>query len=100
MTRRKHANDTERVRAWRRDNPGFGLTADDLASLIEVQGGVCAICGRHPKLGGRRLAIDHDHQTGRVRGLLCYRCNTAIGLLGDDPDVILRSMKYVAGKAS
>ena len=97
MTRRLHANATERVRAWRSANPGFGLTADDLAALIEVQGGSCAICGRQPKPGGRRLAIDHDHETGLVRGLLCYRCNTAIGLLGDSPQAIARALAYVIG---
>lgn len=44
--------------------------------LLEAQGGVCAICGRPPKT--RRLHLDHDHKTMRVRGLLCHRCNRAL----------------------
>jgi hypothetical protein len=56
---------------------------------MEAQGGVCAVCGKaetakDPAGRIKRLAIDHDHTTGRTRGLLCQRCNTALGLLGDD----------------
>ncbi len=49
---------------------------EDYDAMARVQGGVCAICGRPPKT--RRLAIDHDHATMRVRGLLCHRCNRAL----------------------
>lgn len=51
----------------------YGITADDYDALLRRQGGRCAICGGRPK--SKRLAVDHDHQTGAVRGLLCSRCN-------------------------
>lgn len=51
----------------------YGLTADDYETLLELQGGKCAICRAKPK--SKRLAVDHDHKSGRVRGLLCSRCN-------------------------
>ena len=50
----------------------------DYAALLAAQGGVCAICGRPPKQGGRKLHVDHDHRTGRIRGLLCFTCNRYI----------------------
>ncbi|HLE80784.1 MAG TPA: endonuclease domain-containing protein [Dehalococcoidia bacterium] len=51
----------------------LGLTPADYEIFLEVQGGLCAFCGRVPT--HRRLAVDHNHKTGKVRGLLCYRCN-------------------------
>jgi hypothetical protein len=51
----------------------FGITAEEYHSLLERQGGVCGICKSPP--GKKRLIIDHDHNTGMVRGLLCYKCN-------------------------
>ena len=54
----------------------LGVTDADYARMLEAQGGGCAICGTPPK--SRRLHVDHDHKTGNVRGLLCYRCNRAL----------------------
>lgn len=54
----------------------LGLTVGDYETLLEAQGGGCGLCGNPPKT--RRLDVDHDHRTGRVRGLLCGRCNRAI----------------------
>lgn len=51
----------------------YGITGDDYAALLKRQGGRCAICRARPK--SKRLAVDHDHRTGAVRGLLCSRCN-------------------------
>ena len=85
----------DHMRLWRARNPGFGLTADDLFDMTVAQHGACAICGRVPGPHSRRLAIDHDHATGVVRGLLCYRCNTAIGLLGDDVDTVIAAAAYL-----
>lgn len=54
----------------------YGLTAQQYDKLLTLQGGVCALCGKPPKAGGRKLAVDHDHKTKRVRGLLCVLpCN-------------------------
>lgn len=63
----------------------YKITLEDYQELFEVQGGVCAICHHSetnldPKSGlTRYLAVDHDHKTGRVRGLLCRRCNQVLG---------------------
>jgi len=46
--------------------------------LVALHGNRCSICGRPPREGGRRLDVDHDHKTGRVRGLLCHRCNRGL----------------------
>jgi recombination endonuclease VII len=54
----------------------LGVSDDEYARLLEAQGGGCAICGAKPKT--RRLHVDHDHKTGKVRGLLCHRCNRAL----------------------
>lgn len=64
------------------------------------QGGVCAICKRpetHHDPSGRtkRLAVDHDHQTGLVRGLLCHGCNAALGLMADDPARLEEAARYI-----
>ncbi len=54
----------------------LGVSDDQYARLLAAQGGHCALCPTGPKT--RRLAVDHDHATGRVRGLLCHRCNRAL----------------------
>lgn len=71
----------------------FGLTPDDFRSMLAGQKGRCGICGGAN--GGRRLCIDHDHQTGQIRGLLCHRCNTSLGLLNDDPLRLLAAVDYL-----
>lgn len=63
----------------------YGITQAGLAGRIEKQGGQCAICGGPPNGPGKRLHIDHCHETGRIRGLLCSKCNTLIGLADNDP---------------
>jgi hypothetical protein len=63
-------------------------------AMLTSQGGVCAICGRPPS-EKRRLAVDHDHATGAVRGLLCVPCNQALGRFQDSPDVLAAAAMYV-----
>lgn len=74
----------------------YGLTEQDWDQLLARQGGRCAIC-RTTKPGGRGETwhIDHDRETGHVRGLLCGACNTGIGLLKHDPDVIVAALRYI-----
>lgn len=72
----------------------FGLTVEDYDRLLDEQDGRCAVCFAPPK-PNRALAVDHDHQTQQVRGLLCTRCNVALGLLDDDLDRIALLMEYV-----
>lgn len=54
----------------------LGVTDDDYARMLAAQDGHCALCPATPKT--RRFSVDHDHATGRVRGLLCHRCNRAL----------------------
>ena len=75
----------------------FGMTPEEYERRLAQQGGGCAVCGRAPK-AGKSLHIDHDHETGYVRGLLCFKCNAALGQLGDDLGRIERALTYVATK--
>src|SRR4051812_6310943 len=60
-----------------------GMTVEEFHTLHDRQEGACAICSR-AFASTRECHVDHNHQTGRVRGLLCHGCNTGIGLLGED----------------
>lgn len=80
----------ERQRKWRAKNPLYkvrnhGLTPADYEAMLARQNGGCAICKGPPNGSTSRFHIDHDHTTGKVRGLLCMSCNFAIGYLKDDP---------------
>lgn len=89
--------------AWRNNlQKLYGLTPEDYQKMLAAQGGVCAICGKdepteHGRTGTKfRLGVDHCHDSGRVRGLLCQRCNRAIGLLDDDPALLQRAITYLS----
>lgn len=71
----------------------YGLTDEALRKLFEGNP-TCSICGDPPKQG-RDLCIDHNHATGRVRALLCTRCNTAIGSLRDNPELCENAAAYL-----
>lgn len=74
----------------------YGLTPEDYYSLLDKQGGACAICRGQCKTG-KKLAVDHDHETGKVRGLLCTRCNVALGMFQDDMDRMAKAIAYLKG---
>ena len=59
----------------------YGLTQEEYLAMIEEHGGLCAMCGNPERLPGKSLSIDHDHVTGKVRGLLCFICNTRLAIL-------------------
>lgn len=73
----------------------YGLTAADYEQLREKQGGVCAVC-RKPPEEGVNLVVDHCHETGLVRGLLCDGCNFALGRLGDSAEGVSRALAYLS----
>lgn len=76
----------------------YGLTHAQYLALLEKQGGGCAICGITPEeLGVDFLPVDHNHQTGEVRGLLCDDCNVALGRLKDDPQRVSNALTYLLG---
>lgn len=93
-----------RSRQWALDNPercrardrrrrfaAYGITEQQFDEMLEDQGGCCAIC----KSKDNGFAVDHCHNSGAVRGILCQKCNKGIGLLGDDPNVIIAAARYL-----
>jgi hypothetical protein len=74
----------------------YGVSIEDYERRVSLQAGKCAICNRVPTSGrGKRLQIDHDHTTGRFRGLLCHKCNTALGTFGDDLEGVMKVVAYL-----
>jgi hypothetical protein len=77
----------------------FGITLDEFDAMVAAQGGVCAICSQPERaliLGEpKRLCIDHDHETGRVRGLLCNACNIGLGRFRDNLDNLRAAADYL-----
>lgn len=77
----------------------FGITLEQYDKMFAFQGGVCAICGC-PETASRNgktlsLAVDHNHVTDKIRGLLCGHCNIALGLLNENPVIIKSLLKYI-----
>jgi hypothetical protein len=72
----------------------FGLTVEVYDALLAAQDGVCAIC-KQPQPGGHRLAVDHDHTTGQLRGLLCSKCNRALGSIEHPGEWGERAAEYL-----
>jgi hypothetical protein len=72
----------------------FSLTPGEYDQMLAEQDGGCAICGREPRPGAS-LHVDHDHRSGRIRKLLCFSCNAAIGHLRDDRDRLQRVIAYL-----
>ena len=73
----------------------YGITLDDFMKMLDIQGYQCVICKTHQSELDYRMAVDHCHNTGKVRGLLCRPCNHAIGLLKDDPRITERAYLYL-----
>lgn len=94
MTTRKRAQTASETARARYLYAHYGLTLHDYDLLLHRQGGRCLIC-HTPATKHRPLVVDHNHESGIVRGLLCGECNTAIGLLGDDPALIRRAAEYL-----
>jgi hypothetical protein len=101
-------------KAWREANPErfaemnrshqrrnkYGISNQHFRVLLLVQEGRCAICGRTPEEaspGRPQLVVDHNHDTGKVRGLLCHPCNAGMGLLQDDIDTLEKALAYLKG---
>jgi hypothetical protein len=72
----------------------YGISLDEYERLLEAQDGGCAICYRPPR-DDISLHVDHDHETGFIRGLLCFPCNNALGLMKDDPDRLRAALRYL-----
>jgi hypothetical protein len=107
LARAKSESHRAQERAYRAANPEktkakhikaylkgvYGITLEQYETMLKHQNGKCQICRKESK--GRRLAIDHDHVTGIVRGLLCVGCNTLIGKLLDSPMRVRNVIRYL-----
>jgi hypothetical protein len=71
----------------------YGLSSEAFDALLAAQHGVCAICGRGPN--GKAWNVDHDHATGVVRGILCLKCNTLLGMAEDSTDRLMAAIRYL-----
>ena len=73
----------------------YGITLDQYNDLFSKQKGCCAICEEHQDTFSRALAVDHCHKTGKVRGLLCVNCNSALGKLKENIQKIIKAAEYL-----
>ena len=94
--KKRHRNDCKTCCADRMMIKNYGIDLSTYDRMYLEQGGVCKICSLPQKsTRNERLCIDHDHETGKVRGLLCDGCNRGIGLLKDDYRIIERAASYL-----
>jgi hypothetical protein len=77
------------ARRWR-----YGITQRQFARLVKIRNGKCDICGKVPSGKRKTLQIDHDHSTGKIRGLLCNSCNLGLGYLGDNERLVEKLQRY------
>ena len=92
----------EKAKQWNKKNPhytlsklGVDVTAKDYEFLLIKQNNACAICKHVPSEKEKRLSIDHDHKTNKVRGLLCNNCNTGLGMFQDNIDFLNSAVRYL-----
>jgi hypothetical protein len=93
----------ERYRRYKHDTHlrnSYGVEPETYRAMLHAAGGQCQICGANSPGGGKRnFCVDHCHRTGVVRGLLCNRCNRAVGLLKDDAQVLANAITYLRSYA-
>lgn len=105
------ANREKRIAAckeWHRKHPSksreymlkskYGLTLEEYDKLLEHQGGLCAICEKVPRGRGGLAPVDHDHETGDIRGILCSNCNHMLGHAKDDPGILRAGAAYLEAR--
>lgn len=100
--RRHQAERPEEYRLYMRNarlRSMYGITHRQYEELLAAQGGGCAICGStEPGGSGKHFHVDHDHETGEVRGLLCSDCNTGLGKFSDSTERLGRAALYLEGR--
>ena len=79
----------------------YGINIEQYQEMLKEQNNLCAVCGNKESMVNsksnkvQKLCVDHDHTTGKVRGLLCTACNKGLGILKDNPDIVLRGYNYL-----
>ena len=96
--RRKQLPDFKSLKRNNTLRSNYGITQSDYDALLTQQGGCCAIC-KSTSSGGRwsTFHVDHDHVTGKVRGLLCHHCNVTLGRMGDNLEGVMKFVAYLGG---
>lgn len=95
--RERHPDRVERTQRDSKFRTKYGITLDQYEEMLEAQDGHCAICpATTPGRANRKyLYVDHDHETGKVRGLLCGNCNDGLGRFIDDIDLLASAIMYL-----
>jgi len=94
--RKRHRKNNPKSEKSARLNRAYGITLRQYEELLIKQGGGCAICKTITMRGhGKHFHVDHCHNTGRVRGLLCGPCNSALGFMKDSRELLLRAAEYL-----
>lgn len=78
----------------------FGISLTEYNEMVRIQKGLCACCGRSEKEMKKKLTVDHCHITGKIRGLLCFKCNSGIGMLGDSYESVSAALIYLVKTSS
>lgn len=94
-TNREYAQRTSEERKKTKRLKRYGITPEQYDAMLAAQGGHCAICPATEPGGRGEWHVDHDHETGEVRGLLCSRCNLGIGLFRDTPGLLESAATYL-----
>ena len=76
----------------------YGITIDQLTDMRKQANGICQACERPGEGQFKRLVIDHDHETGKVRGLICQKCNTVLGLVKDNINTLQNLAQFIKDK--
>lgn len=87
LARAKAYYDPEKNREWKLKR-NFGIDLEQYDAMLEAQGDACAFCGKTQEENRKNLAVDHDHDTGEVRWLLCNNCNAGLGYFQDSPAML------------
>lgn len=82
------------IRSWQLKRE-YNLTLDQYNQMLEQQNYSCLICEREQSIFDKKLSVDHDHKTGKIRGLLCSNCNAMLGHINDDIQKMKRAIKYL-----
>lgn len=98
----------ELCRNWHRADPirsrthelkkKFGITHDDYLKMLKDQGGKCLICGNESAGDRAHFSVDHNHNTGKIRGLLCTKCNRGLGCFNDSLVLMRKAVRYLEEK--